>query len=428
MRHVIIGNSAAAIGCVEGIRYCDRDNSITIVADEPHHTYSRPLISYLLGGLVDESRMDYRPLDFYEKNQVETLLGVHVTDIDPQERTVYMAGGGTLAYDRLLIATGGMPFVPPVPGANLQGVFTFVTLAEARQIGRFIEDRQAKSALVIGAGLIGLKTIEALLARGLKVTVVELADRILSRIFDPTASRLAEIILRRENVDIRTKTTVTEIIGRGGRVDHAVLRDGERVDCDLVVFAIGVRPNTGLVPPDSGILVERGIRVDGHMRTTRSDVYAAGDCVEAYDKLTDEYHQIAIWPLAYRQGYVAGCNMAGIDREYEGGFPMNSISVCDVPTISVGLIDPPDDGERYEILDDYDRQSMTYRKLVLRGHRLVGAIFINDIDRAGIYTGLIRDQADISQFKDHLLSGSFGLISLPKDYRKHLVVGNGIEV
>jgi len=109
---------------------------------------------------------------------------------------------------------------------------------------------------------------------------------------------------------------------------------------------------------------------------------------------------------------------------------MNSISVCDVPTISVGLVEPPDDGDpaRYEVLDDYDRETLTYKKLILRGHRLVGALFFNDIDRAGIYTGLIRDQADITQFKDHLLSGSFGLISLPKDYRKHLVTGSGIEV
>ncbi|MBN1246013.1 MAG: NAD(P)/FAD-dependent oxidoreductase [Anaerolineae bacterium] len=428
MRHVIIGNSAAAIGCVEGIRHYDRENPITIVADEPHHTYSRPLISYLLGGLVDESRMAYRPADFYEKNRVETLLGVRVTEVTPQSRTLSLAGGGSLAYDHLLVATGGKPFVPPIPGASLQGVFTFITWDEARQIDHFIEDRGVTSALVIGAGLIGLKTIEALLARGIKVTVVELADRILSTIFDATASRLAEIILRRENVDIKTKTTVTDIIGRGGRVDHAVLAGGERVDCDLVVFAIGVRPNTGLIPADSGIQVERGIRVDDHMRTTAPDVYAAGDCVEAYDPLIDDYRQIAIWPLAYRQGYIAGANMAGADRAYEGGFPMNAISVCEVPTISVGLIDPPEDGDRYEIMDDYDRATLTYKKLVLRGHRLVGAMFINDIDRAGIYTGLIRDQADISQFKDHLLSGSFGLISLPKEYRKHLVVGSGIEV
>jgi NAD(P)H-nitrite reductase large subunit len=428
MRHVIIGNSAAAIGCVEGIRDHDQDNPITIVADEPHHTYSRPLISYLLGGLVDESGMYYRPPDFYEKHRVETLLGVHVTEVDPQERSVALAGGGKLAYDRLMIATGGKPFVPPVPGANLRGVFTFITWEEARQMERFIEETQARSALVIGAGLIGLKTIEALLARGIRVTVVELADRILSTIFDATASRLAEIILRREHVDVQTSTTVTEIIGRGGRVDHAVLRDGERVDCDMVVFAIGVRPNTGLIPADSGIKIERGVRVDSQMCTSVPGVYAAGDCVEAYDKLIDAYRQIAIWPLAYRQGFVAGCNMAGGDCEYEGGFPMNAISVCDVPTISVGLVDPPDDGDRYEILDDYDRESLTYRKLVLRGRRLVGAMFINDIDRAGIYTGLIRDQVDISQFRDHLLSGNFGLISLPRDYRKHLVVGSGIEV
>ena len=428
MRHVMIGNSAAAIGCVEGIRKVDHDSPITIVADEPHHTYSRPLISYLLGGLVDESRMAYRPLDFYERNGVETLLGVEVTHVNPQGHTVSLAGGGALAYDKLLIATGGKPFVPPVPGVNLQGVFTFIKWQEARQIARYIEENDVKSALVVGAGLIGLKTIEALLARDIRVTVVELADRVLSTIFDPTGSRLAELILRREGVEVMTKTTVAEIIGRGGRVDHAVLRDGERLDCDMVIFAIGVRPNTGLVPADSGIKVDRGIRVDARMRTTVPDVYAAGDCVEAYDKLTETYRQLAIWPLAYRQGFVAGYNMAGQPREYDGGLAMNAISVCDVPTISVGFTEPPDDGDTYEVLEDYNRASLTYKKLILRGHQLVGALFINDIDRAGIYTGLIRDQADISQFREHLLSGSFGLISLPKDYRKHLVVGSGIEV
>jgi NAD(P)H-nitrite reductase large subunit len=428
MRHVIIGNSAAAIGCVEGIRRYDLESSITIVADEPHATYSRPLISYLLGGLVDESRMGYRPADFYEKQAVETLLGVEVTHVFPEQHSVSLAGVGALPYDRLLIATGGKPFVPPIPGANLQGVFTFVKWQEARQIARFIEESGARSALVIGAGLIGLKTIEALLARGIRVTVVELADRVLSTIFDPTGSRLADLILRRAGVEIKTQNTVSEIVGRGGRVDHAVLQDGERVNCDMVIFAIGVRPNTRLIPANAGIEVSRGIRVDAKMQTTAPDVYAAGDCVEAYDMLDESYRPLPIWPLAYRQGHVAGCNMAGHAREYDGGFAMNAISVCDVPTISVGIIEPPNDGERYEILDDYDRETLMYKKLVLRGHRLVGALFFNDIDRAGIYTGLIRDRVDISQFKDHLLSGNFGLISLPRDYRKHLVVGSGIEV
>lgn len=428
MRYVIIGNSAAAVGAIEAIREHDPDNPITVVADEPHHVYSRPLISYLLGGVIDESRMYYRPPDFYDRHKVQTMLGVEVVRVSPGEKTISLAGGGTLPYDRLLIATGGKPFVPPLPGSGLNGVFTFTKWDEARHIARYIEDHEVESALVVGGGLIGLKTIEALVARGIKVTVVELADRILSTVFDRTASKLAERILRQEHVDVRTGTTVEEIIGRGGRVDHAVLRDGERLNCDLVVFAIGVRPNTGLIPADAGIQVGRGISVDQHMRTTAPDVYAAGDCVEGYDMLLDVCRPIAIWPNAYRQGHVAGSNMAGAAKTYGDGFAMNSIEVCGVPTISVGLTEPQPEANHCEVMEEYDRETLTYKKLILRNDRLVGAIFIGDIDRAGIYTGLIRDRVDVSVFKKHLLSGNFGLISLPRDYRKHLVVGDGIEV
>lgn len=428
MRYVTIGNSAAAVGAIEAIRQYDQVNPITVVADEPHHVYSRPLISYLLGNEVDEAHMYYRPADFYEQHKVKTMLGVEVTRVVPQERRILLAGGGTMPYDRLLIATGGKPFVPPLPGSDLEGVFTFTKWEEARRIACYIETQRVESALVIGGGLIGLKTMEALIARGIQVTIIDLADRILSTIFDRTGSKLATAILRRENVEVQTGITVEEIIGRSGRVDHAVLRDGERVNCDLVVFAIGVRPNTGMIPDDAGIRVNRGILVDRHMRTTAPHVYAAGDCVEAYDMLLDTSRSIAIWPAAYRQGHVAGCNMAGTAKRYEGGFPMNAIEVCGVPTISVGICDPPIDADSYEIMEAYDREALSYKKLVLRNRRLVGAIFIGDIDRAGIYTGLIREQVDVRPFKKHLLSGHFGLISLPKAYRKHLVVGDGIVV
>lgn len=430
MRHVIIGNSAAAVGAIEAIRQHDSENPITVVAAEAHHTYSRPLISYLLGGMVSESQMSYRPPDFYDRYRVDTMLGTEVARVAPQEQTISLAGGGTLSYDRLLIATGGTPFVPPVPGANLEGVFTFTRWDDARRIKRYIEEYHAESALVVGGGLIGLKTTEALMARSIRVTVVELADRILSLSFDHTASRLAESLLRRADVEIRTGTTVEKIVGRNGRVDHAVLRDKERVNCDLVVFAIGVRPNTDMIPPDAGIGVNRGVLVDDHMHTSAPHVYAAGDCIETHDILLRKSHPIAIWPNAYRQGYVAGCNMAGKDKAYEGGFAMNAIEVCGVPTTSVGIIAAPenDDADRYEILVKHDREASVYRKLVLRDNRLVGAICVGNIDRSGIYTGLIRDQADVSPFKKHLLSGNFGLISLPRAYRKHLVVGEGIEV
>jgi nitrite reductase (NADH) large subunit len=428
MRHVIIGNSAAAVGAIEAIRQHDRDNPITVVSDEPQHVYSRPLISYLLGGMVDESRMHYRPPDFYDRYGVETMLGVEVVHVTPQKQSISLAGGGTLAYDRLLIATGGKPFVPPVPGVDLEGVFTLTRWEDARRISRYIEERGVKSALVLGGGLIGLKTTEALMARSIAVTVVELADRILSTSFDRTASKLAETILRRQGTDVKTGTTVKEIVDRNGRVDHTILQDGERVDCDLVVFAIGVRPNVGLISQESGININRGILVDNHMHTSVPHVYAAGDCVEAHDMLLRENRTIAIWPNAYRQGFVAGCNMVGMEKEYAGGFPMNSVEVGGVPIISVGLTDPQTNEDEYEIMERYNREDSTYERLVLRGHRLVGAIFVGNIDRAGIYTGLIRDRADVSPFKEHLLSGNFGLISLPRDYRKHMVVGEGIIV
>ena len=430
MRYVIVGNSAAAVGAVEAIRRHDLDNPITIVSDEPHHVYSRPLISYLLGGLVDESRMYYRPADFYDRHRVQTMLGVKVERVNPQARTLSLAGGGTLPYDRLLISTGGKPFVPPLPGSDVHGIFTFTTWDDARRIGRYMDEYGVRSAVVVGGGLIGLKTIEALLARGrdVHVTVIELADRILSTMFDRTASKLAEQILRRQGVDIRTGATVEEIAVRGGRVDHVSLHDRERIDCDMLVFAIGVRPNVDLIPPDSGIEVGRGIAVDLDMRTTAEDVYAAGDCVEALDMLSDTRRVIAIWPNAYRQGAVAGSNMAGVRKRYGDGFAMNAIEVCGVPTISVGISDPQQGDDGYEVMEAYDRETSIYKKLVLRHNRLVGAILIGDIDRAGIYTGLIRDRVDVQPFQKHLLSGNFGLISLPKAYRKHLVVGDSIEV
>jgi NAD(P)H-nitrite reductase large subunit len=430
MRYVIVGNSAAAVGAIEALRQHDLENPITVVAAEAHHVYSRPLISYLLGGLVDESQMSYRPPDFYDRYQVDTMLGTEVVCVTPQAQTISLAGGDTLSYDRLLIAAGGVPFVPPVPGADLEGVFTFTRWDDARQIARCIEEQRVKSALVVGGGLIGLKTTEALMAHSIRVTVVELADRILSVSLDHTASRLVESLLRRANVEIRTGTTVKEIIGRNKRVDHAILRDEERVDCDLVVFAIGVRPNTAMIPQEAGIGVDRGVLVDDHMRTSAPHVYAAGDCIETHDVLLQQSHPIAIWPNAYHQGYVAGCSMAGEDKAYRGGFAMNSIEVCGVPTTSVGLTAVPenDNADRYDIMVKHERETTVYRKLVLRDNQLVGAICIGNIDRAGIYTGLIRDQVDVGPFKDHLLSGSFGLISLPRAYRKHMVVGEGIEV
>lgn len=423
MRIVIVGNSAAAIGAIEAIRQHDTTSEIVVISDEPYPAYSRPLISYLLGGLVNEEQMLYRPVDFYQRYQVETMLGTRAVAVHTDQQAVELVGGSMVTYDQLLIATGGKPFIPPMDGVNLKGVFTFTRWEDARRIERMIEDHGARSALVIGGGLIGLKATEALLARGIQVTMVELADHVLGVSLDAVASSIVEALLQREGVAVRTGTTAQSIVGRNGAVDHAVLRGGEIVPCDMVIIAIGVRPNVEIVMPSqrTGIEVNRGILVDRTMRTSVPNVYAAGDCVEAYDMLLDQDRVIAIWPNAYRQGAVAGSNIVGVPRTYDGGFPMNSVSVGDVPIISVGITDPKETDE-YEIITHYDRDAMVYKKFVLQGNYLVGAILVGAVDRAGIYTGLIRDRRDVSSFKDHLLAGNFGLISLPKTYRQTMTL------
>ncbi|MFP4250698.1 MAG: NAD(P)/FAD-dependent oxidoreductase [Armatimonadota bacterium] len=424
-KYLIIGNSVAAVAAVSGIREVDPAGSITLVAKEEHHTYSRPLITYLLGGKVDEEQMLYRPADWYEKAGVNAMLGTEIVSVDPDAHTVETAEGETIGYEKLLIATGGTPIVPPdLPGTDAGGVFTFTSLDDADAIKEYIEERGAQSAVVIGGGLIGLKSVEALLALEIDTTVVELADRMLSATFDETASLLAQKRLREAGVEVRCETTASELLAEDGRVVGAKLTDGDTIPTDLVIFAIGVFPATGIVE-DTAIEVDRGILVDDRMQATAEDVYAAGDVAQARALLCGTQRCIAIFPNAYRQGEIAGRNMAGDDAAWDGGLVMNSVTVVDVPTISVGVTEAL--GEDYEVLSELDEDAYTYRKIVLDGDRIVGAVFVGKIDRAGIITGLIREQIDVAEIRDMLLSDDFGLISLPADYRQRVLSGTGSE-
>lgn len=425
MSYVIIGNSAAAVGAIEAIRKAQSDRPITVISDEPHHTYSRPLISNLLAGDLDEARMHYRPPDFYKRHDVRCLLGRRAVSLDAQGKKVLLENGEEIAFDKLLIATGGSPFVPPVAGKELAGVFTFTRRQDAEEMRRFIQTGRVERAVVIGGGLIGLKVSEALVARRIKTVMVELTDRVLGLLLDETASTIAGERLVSAGVDILTGTTVTEISGEYGRVNRVTLKDGRQFPCQMVIFAIGVRPNLALVK-DTAIETRRGIVVDEQMRTSLPDIYAAGDVVETWDPLLDEAHPVAIWPNAYRQGSIAGSNMAGSDRRYEGGFPMNSVEVFGLPFISVGLVNPPE-GE-CETIRSFDRQEIYYKKLVIKRHHLVGVILVGQIERAGIFTNLIRDQLDVRPFAEYLKDDGFGLILLPKEYRKHMVTGQGTEM
>ncbi len=424
-KYLILGNSAAAINAVEAIRELDKDGAITLVAREKQHTYSRPLISYRLAGKVDDARMDYRKRDFYARNGVNAVLGVEARKVDTAGRWVELSDGRKLGFEKLLIATGGAPIRPQIEGSEARGVFTFTTWEDEQAIDEYITANGAgKGAVVLGGGLIGLKSVEAFVDREVKVTVVELADRVLAVTFDGVASKLAEKALADAGVGIRTNNTIKAVVSHGGKVSGVLLADGEVIECGIVVLAVGVRPDMAIVA-GSDIKTDRGIVVDDRLRTNVPGIYAAGDVSQAADALTGQSRPIPILPAAARQGRLAGLNMAGGDASYEGAIPMNAVDVVGLPTISVGQTV---EAEGDEVLRRLDEENGVYRKIVLRKDRVIGAIFIGKVDRAGIFTGLIRSKLDVGLLKHLLLSDEFGLLSLPSDYRAHMVRGAGIEV
>jgi NAD(P)H-nitrite reductase large subunit len=411
---VIIGNSAAAVGAIEAARRVDRTIPITVISDEPHPVYSRPLISHFLAGELRPQQIFYRPKNFYEKNGVQALLGRRAVKVDFCKKTVKLENGEKVSYRQLLIATGGTPFIPKIEGLDKTGIYTFTKLDDAKKISSVLKETQ--KAVVIGGGLIGLKAAEALKKRKIEVTVVELADYILSLTLDETAASILEKALKREGIRLITSNTVEAILG-DGMVESVRLADRRIIEAQLVIVAIGIIPN---VAPfrESPLHIEKGILANERMETNLPDVYAAGDVTQAYDKILKSYRTIPIWPNAYQQGKIAGYQMAGKKKYlYEGSFMMNSIEVGHVPTISIGLTNPPpDDG--YQVIKKFDRASNVYRKVILKGNVIVGAIFSGQIDRVGILTGLLRDGVEVKGFKKQLVSDQFGFVSFPKTLRK----------
>ncbi len=410
MSYVIIGNSVAAIGAIEAIRKVDKEINITVISDEPYLVYSRPLISEFLAGQVKEEMMGYREPGFYEKNGVTTKLGKRVVAIDSAKKSVKLDNGEEVAYGKLLIATGGTPFIPPMKGLGKERIYTFIKMDDAKQIDALVPEMD--HVVIIGAGLIGLKAAESLHHRGVEVTVVELANRVMAAVLDVDAGGIVQSALEKAGINIVTENTVDEILG-GKAANGVRLKDGREIRCDAVIVAIGVVPNA-VFAKESGVEVNRGIVTDNHMRTNLPDVYAAGDVTEGPDYLNGGNRVIPIWPNAYIQGKIAGLNMAGVEREFTGGLAMNSIELFGVPVITAGLSNI--DSDDLEVLTKIENGN--YRKIVLRGSTIVGAVFVGKIDRAGIITGLIRDQIDISSMRDRLLADDFGYIDFPVELRK----------
>lgn len=401
MNYVIIGNSTAAIGCIEGIRSVDRDGPITVVSDEPYPAYSRPLISYLLYGSTTEEKMRTRPSDFYEKMKVRTILGKKAEKVDSVRKAVTLDSGESISYDKLLIATGSRPFVPPMAGLDrVEKKFTFLKLDDAKALGASLTPES--KVLIVGAGLIGLKCAEGIRDRVASITVVDLADRILPSILDQTGSDMVKKHIETNGIKFFLGDSVAEFEGNTAR-----LKSGKQVDFDLLVVAVGVRPNKELAA-EAGCEVGRGIAIDEFSATSVPGIYAAGDCCECRDITTGQRRVLAILPNAYLQGEAAGVNMAGGEKSFANAVPMNAIGFFGLHVLTAGSYD----GE--EIVET---KPGVYKKLIIKDNLLKGFILIGEVARAGIYTSLIREQTPLDTVDFELLKKKPQLMAFTAERR-----------
>ena len=409
MKYVIIGNSAAAIGAVEGIRQLDREGQIAIITDEPHHTYARPLISYLLLGKTTEEKMKYRGNSFYLDNAVALFTDVSVTRICISEKQLELSDGRAIPYDKLLVATGSSAFVPTFAGLDsVQHRHTFMNLNDA--LGLEADINEHKRVLIVGAGLIGLKCAEGILARAKKVTVLDLAPRILSSILDEDGAAMVQSHLETHGVEF-VLSDGAECFER----DVAILRSGRKLHFDVLVLAVGVRPNTSLL---KGIAdIDRGILINGKSETSAKDIYAAGDCTQTTDASSGQSKIMALLPNAYMQGECAGINMAGAEHSFDKAIPMNAIGFFGLHIITAGNYQ----GESY--LEHTDH---SYKRLYYGDDHLNGYILIGNVERAGIYTSLIREQTPIDAIDFPLICQNPGLMAFTRDDRKRKLGGESI--
>lgn len=394
MRYLIVGNSAAGIFAAETIRGLDPDGKITMISKENCLPYSRCLTSYFLGKEIPEEMMYIRDKDYYSETGIDFQVG-NVVQVNGDSNSVLLDSGEKISYDKLLIATGSSPFSPPLEGSEMEGIFELRTLEDAKAMAEFAP--KVKAAIVMGAGLVGLKGAHGLHELGIDVTIVGSAPQVLRHSIDVESAGILTRLLEEDGYRVLLNTKVAKVLGEedaDGRmsVSGVLLNTGEQIPCQMIIRAVGVRPNVKLVS-DSGVSVNYGIIVDEEMQTSVKDIYAAGDVAEAFDLLSGEKGVNAIWPSATEQGIVAGCNMAGVKRSYQGSLALNSAVIGGVGIISAGLVNlPPGEGS---VLRASEPDKNFYRKFVIQDGRLVGMIMVGSIEGAGILSGLIRKRAKV---------------------------------
>jgi len=404
LQYVIVGNGVAGVTAAQSIVRADPAAEVHIFGAEPYPYYQRPRLWEFLAGEIEQQTLYFRPLEWYAAQSIQVHLGARVTALDPAEHLLTLANRDStkfVVYDRLLLATGAQPFVPPFAGADKDGVFTLRTLDDARAMKAYAGD--VLSVVVIGCGLLGLETARALLSLGLDVSLIESAPHLLPRQLDAEGAQVLQARLEDMGLHFLTNAATEAILGNG-RVTGVRLKDGRVVEGEMVLISTGIRSRVGL-GREAGLEVNRGLIVDEQLRTSAADVYAAGDVAEF------EGVVYGIIPAAIEQAQVAAANMVADGRAtYSGTVPATTLKIVGIDLTSLG--EATATGDELVVLRQMDPATGVYRRLALRDGKIVGAILLGDTRNVRPLKQLIATGHDVSAYSHRLLDETLDLKAL----------------
>ncbi len=404
--NIIIGNGVAGIKAAETIRKYDNNCKIIILGEENYPFYYRPQLQRFVSGMVDEEELWGKKKDFYEKNNINLLLGKKVTKINSGKNEIILQDGTVINYDSLLISTGGSIKRRKYPGSDLNGgIVGLRTIDDAKRIKERL--KSAKNAIVVGEDFLALSLAEALNGSGLEVTYLISGDRLWPDVMDKDASSVLEIKLKESDIKIQHNTDIKEVVIKNKTVHGVITTNDKFIECQILGIVDKLQPNIDFLN-ESGVNTDNGVLVDNKMRTNIDNIYAAGDVAQLQTILNDETPKINIrWLKAWKQGQVAGSNITENGDEYDDVSCISSTQICGVDLISIGISNPLNEG--YKIIrGDYPHPDIdVYKKLVLENDTVVGALFVGNVLEAGEITKVIKNKMKYSEIDQVLLKQMF---------------------
>jgi nitrite reductase (NADH) large subunit len=393
-RYVIVGNGVAGTTAAEMIRENDGDGKIAIFTNEPVAYYTRIRLPEFLAAAAEQKDLVLHGESWYRERGIELHLEEAIEEIDPGKKEVRGATGNRYGYDRVLLATGGHSFIPPIQGVDKEGVFALRSIGDARRIKEYAE--KAAEVVLIGGGLLGLEAGNGLRRSGLKVTVVEFFPRLLPRQMDMPGAELLKRQMEGMGFTFHLGAKSREI-GGDTRVESLALEDGTRIPCDMILISAGVRPNLELAQ-GLGLEIDKGVVVNDRMETNIASLYAAGDLIQHRGRF------YGIWPAAERQGEIAGINMAGGEATYEGTVMSNRLKVVGIDLVSAGEIDVEG---KFASLVEKNEGKHVYRKLVFDDGLMIGCILLGDVSGNREILEAIERKRDVTNLKAEILEEGF---------------------